>query len=352
MGFNQVRNSEIYFNILLLQFEMCTFFFWLINLKMKGAVILVVTFLLITLCYASSGDVQPEYIQCVEQCTIKRDVSELALHLRMLQWTVKQDCQYHCMQAITNYAIDHGLKIHQYHGKWPFHRLFGIQEPASVLFSILNGLMHFKYYKIIKRRVVDSYFLKKLYMGISVVGMNAWVWSTVFHTRDTSLTEKLDYFSAGLYILYGLYIAVIRIFYVRGTIAWIWTIVCSILYIAHVSYLSSLTRFDYGYNMTACIVIGSIQTNLWLVWSIAQYTRYGKTERRPFAWMAGLSVVLVSCAMCLEIFDFPPLKGILDAHSLWHAATIPLAPLFYQFLLHDTDIETSVSRLEKDKRSS
>jgi hypothetical protein len=66
--------------------------------------------------------------------------------------------------------------------------------------------------------------------------------------------------------------------------------------------------------------------------------------------MAGVSVVLVSCAMCLEVFDFPPYKGILDAHSLWHAATIPLAPLFYQFLLRDIELETSTDKLSKAKK--
>ena len=32
--------------------------------------------------------------------------------------------------------------ILQFHGKWPFHRFLGMQEPASVLFSLLNLLAH------------------------------------------------------------------------------------------------------------------------------------------------------------------------------------------------------------------
>ncbi|KAL0138730.1 Per1-like protein [Mucor lusitanicus] len=307
---------------------------------------------LFTVCLASSGDRLPEYIQCVEQCTASTDISQLPLHLRLLQWTVRQDCGYHCMQTITQRAIANQNYIHQYHGKWPFQRVFGIQEPASVVFSILNGLMHLRYFKIIKQQVNDTYRLKKFYLGIAVAGMNAWLWSTVFHTRDTPITEKLDYFSAGLYIFYGLCVAVVRIFYLKNTVALIWTTVCALLYIAHVTYLSSLDRFDYGYNMTACIVVGLLQTNLWLGWSVLQYTKWGQPERRPYAYMAGASVVLVSCAMSLEVFDFPPIMEILDAHSLWHAATIPLAPLFYKFLLRDTELETSVSKQAKEKRQS
>jgi hypothetical protein len=256
------------------------------------------------------------------------------------------------MQKITQYAITNQRYIHQYHGKWPFQRVFGIQEPASVVFSVLNGIMHLRYYKKIQQQVNDAYFLKKFYLVTAFTGMNAWLWSSVFHTRDTPITEKLDYFSAGLYIFYGLCVAVVRIFYLRRWSAWIWTSICALLYLAHVTYLSSLERFDYGYNMTACIVVGTLQTSLWLVWSIVQYTKWGNIERRSFAWMAGASVVLVTCAMCLEVFDFPPIQEIIDAHSLWHAATIPLAPLFYRFLLRDTEFESSVSRLAKDKRSS
>ncbi|KAI9468926.1 MAG: Per1-like-domain-containing protein [Benjaminiella poitrasii] len=303
---------------------------------------------------ASSGDRQVEYVDCVERCASTRDLNELSLHLRLLRWTVRQDCGYHCMQAITQRALANDDVIHQYHGKWPFHRLLGIQEPASVLFSILNGLMHLHYFKQIRRYVSARYPLRTYYLGIAVVGMNAWLWSTVFHMRDTPLTEKLDYFSAGLYILYGLYVAVIRIGYLhQRPVVWLWSLLCGGLYVVHLTYLSRLPRFDYSYNMIACIVVGSCQTLLWLFWSLWQYTRWGKVERRPFAWMAGLFVVLISAAMALEVFDFPPLYLVLDAHSLWHAATIPLAPFFYRFLLRDTECETvALSRLANDKRSS
>lgn len=320
-------------------------------IKNRAIISAIVILSLATLCYGSSGDRQPEYIQCVESCTSQTDYSQLPLYLRLLRWTVKQDCGYHCMHKITHYAIENERYIHQYHGKWPFQRLYGIQEPASVIFSILNGLVHLTYYKKIKAQVPDSYFLKKFYLVTCIVGMNAWLWSTVFHVRDTHLTEKLDYFSAGLYILYGLCVAVLRIFYVQGVWAVLWTSVCGALYLAHVSYLSNMARFDYGYNMTACIIIGTLQTSLWLVWSIIQYTGWGNAERRPFAWMVGTSVVMVTLAMCLEVFDFPPIGQIVDAHSLWHAATIPLAPLFYNFLLCDTELE-AISRSAIDKRSS
>ena len=37
----------------------------------------------------------------------------------------------------------------------------------------------------------------------------------------------------------------------------------------------------------------------------------------------------------LELFDFPPWWRVVDAHSLWHLATAPLAVLWYDFLIND-----------------
>ncbi|KAG0179093.1 hypothetical protein DFQ29_002535 [Apophysomyces sp. BC1021] len=288
------------------------------------------------ICAASSGDRLPEY----QSCTLLTAEKAMPVHLRLTRWTPREDCQYNCMQLLTANAIANGDWVHQFHGKWPFRRVWGMQEPASVLFSILNGWMHLRYFSILRQQIADRYWLKPYYRGLALVGMNAWLWSTVFHTRDFGWTEKLDYFSAGLYILYGLYLGVLRIFCIRSVrLLYAWAIFCGALFVGHVTYLSSRPRFDYGYNMTACIIIGVLQTSLWLWWSILQYTPWGQPRCRPYAWMAGVSVVLVSCAMGLEVFDFPPWYAALDAHSLWHAATIPLIPLFYRFLISDASAE-------------
>lgn len=298
--------------------------------------------LALTGAFASTGDQSPLYSSCVAECADTHCPSELPLHLRALFWTCEQNCQYHCMQDITRTAIAHGEEVHQYHGKWPFHRLLGIQEPFSVLFSILNGCLHYKYLPVLHAQIPNSYPLKKLYIAWSIIGINTWVWSTVFHIRDFPLTEKLDYFSAGFGILYSLYYAIIRLFYIRNALVIkALTTVCAALFVAHISYLS-FVRFDYGYNMLACIIIGTIQTSVWLWWSIWQYTPWGDEKRRPYAWMAGFTVIAVSCAMALEVFDFPPWFGAIDAHSLWHAATIPLVVVWYKFLLKDTSYELAL----------
>ena len=56
----------------------------------------------------------------------------------MLQWSWTDDCRYECMHRIVAERVACGEEIQQYHGKWPFVRVAGVQEPASALFSLAN----------------------------------------------------------------------------------------------------------------------------------------------------------------------------------------------------------------------
>jgi hypothetical protein len=46
-------------------------------------------------------------------------------------------------------------------------------------------------------------------------------------------------------------------------------------------------------------------------------------------------IFLLILASSLEVFDFPPIARALDAHALWHAATVPIAAMWYQWLVED-----------------
>lgn len=292
---------------------------------------------------ASVGDRLPPFRACVTNCVLARqNKDDLSLILKLMQWTLKDDCQYQCMFSV----LDTIPQVYQFYGKWPFTRLLGMQEPASVLFSILNGLVHFHFYRRLQQAMPATYSLRAVYLATPIVALNTWLWSSVFHMRDKPLTEKLDYFSAGGYILYCLFLGLVRIFRIHryGLLATL----CLVLFTAHCAYLSTADGFDYGYNMKACITVGTLQTSLWLFWSILQYTdAFGDPVRRPFAWRAGLSVVLISLAMALEVFDFPPWLFIIDAHSLWHASTVFITPLFYSFLLKDIQVDVGYTRSSK-----
>jgi hypothetical protein len=218
--------------------------------------------------------------------------------------------------------------IVQYHGKWPFYRLFGIQEPFSVLFSLMNFLAHQRGMAKIRESIPSRYPLRPYYLLLGYFGLVSWIFSMIFHTRDFNVTEKLDYFAAGASVLYGLYYTPIRLFRLdrpaKEHSLRIWTMFCIGLYIAHVTYLTCW-RWDYTYNMAANVVVGSIQNVLWTWFSI---TRYRKLQKTWTIW-PGLIVAWIILAMSLELFDFPPFWGMIDAHSLWHLGTV--LPTFWWY---------------------
>lgn len=257
-------------------------------------------------------------------------IHHAALHHRLLFWDCPSECDYTCQHIVTEGRVakfrSEISPVHQFHGKWPFYRFLGMQEPFSVLFSFLNYLAHTWGLSRVRNKIPASYTLRPWYIAFGTFGLVSWTASMVFHTRDYMLTEKADYFAAGASVLYGLYYAPIRIFRLddpsgsdanKASFVRVWTIMCIGAYLAHVSYLSFWT-WDYGYNMTANIVVGVLQN---ILWSTFAWRRYSQTGRIWQAW-PGMIVAWIVFAMSLEILDFVPWRLMIDAHSLWHLGTV------------------------------
>lgn len=219
----------------------------------------------------------------------------------------------------------------QFHGKWPFHRFLGVQEPFSVAFSFFNLLAHRHGLLKVREQIPTGYSLRRYYILFSYFGMTSWLCSIVFHTRDFDLTEKLDYFAAGASVLYGLFFTLVRIFRldretppIKQTLLRVWTLICLLLYVGHIMYLT-IWRWDYTYNMTANVVVGVVQNTFWTWFSVKKY----RSLKKPWAAWPGLIVAWVVIAMSLELLDFTPINGMIDAHSLWHLGTV--APTFWWY---------------------
>lgn len=142
----------------------------------------------LTIVIASSGDRRPEFTTCVSQCQFERCpaastrlAQSLALYLT--RWTCLDECRYDCMHQLTKLDQAHKSRIHQYYGKWPFWRFCGMQEPASVLFSLFNMLAHIQGARQIMRRVPRNHAMRSYYLVWSLTSINAWIWSSIFHTR-------------------------------------------------------------------------------------------------------------------------------------------------------------------------
>lgn len=164
--------------------------------------------------------------------------------------------------------------------------------------------------------------------------MNTWFWSAVFHSRDVELTEKLDYSSAVALLGYSLILATIRAFNVRLEAARVMVAAPIIAFTTtHILYLN-FYQFDYGLNMIVCTVIGALQLILWAVWA-------GVT-RHPSRLKLWVVVFGGAASMLLDIYDFPPYWGLVDAHALSLAATIPLTYLWWSFARDDSEFITSM----------
>jgi hypothetical protein len=262
----------------------------------------------------------------------------IPLQRRLLLWTCPAECDYNCQHVVTDerLARDPAYRdpVLQFHGKWPFHRFLGMQEPFSVLFSLFNYLAHDAGLKKLHDRFPNPSPLVRYYRYFGYFGKVTWIFSMLFHTRDFPLTEKLDYFAAGASVLYGLYLCVIRVLRLdqptrqNASLLRLWTAVCLALYTAHVAYLS-LWSWDYTYNMAANVVVGAA-TNL--IWSWFSFNRY-KTLKKLWATWPGMIVAWIVFSMSLELFDFPPWQRMIDAHSLWHLSTSFATYWWYLYVL-------------------
>ena len=252
----------------------------------------------------------------------------LALHLRLLLWTCSSNCDYTCQHIVTDRRVARDPPmmdpVVQFHGKWPFRRLLGVQEPFSVAFSFLNLMAHRHGLRKIRESIPPNYPLRHYYIIFSYLGIASWLFSMAFHTRDFDLTEKLDYFAAGASVLYGLYYTPVRIFRMdrvntstKRTHLRLWTSTCILLYAGHITYLT-LWRWDYTYNMTANVAVGIAQNILWTWFSVKRY----RALKKPWTAWPGLIVAWILVIMSLELLDFAPIYGLIDAHSLWHLGTV------------------------------
>jgi hypothetical protein len=168
-------------------------------------------FLVISTCstaYASSGDRSDAFQRCLDKCvrlscTATNDDGSASrshtrpvhaqqqqphphqqpLALRLTRWSCADDCKYTCMHMLTDFALESGVRVEQYYGKWPFWRFAGMQEPASVVFSIANLLMHVLGLDWLRRGMHSAHPMKPFYLTWAYLSINAWVWSAVFHTR-------------------------------------------------------------------------------------------------------------------------------------------------------------------------
>lgn len=282
----------------------------------------------------SYGDRSYIFMKCLSNCgnanctSQSKFFTQQTWYLWLLQWSCKDECRYECMWKTVDAFQKDGSGVPQFYGKWPFVRFFGIQEPASVLFSILNGVWHLRIltYRKLVPSTTPMYYIWHIY---ALIGFNAWFWSTVFHAKDTEFTEKMDYFCAFSLVLSNYYAVLCRLLGTTPFYRPVGLAALLICWYAYHVYKLAFIHFDYGYNMNVNVLVGVLNFVGWI------YFAYKEGLKKPYVQKCVICMFGLTFLVLLELLDFPPLLWTLDAHAMWHAGTAPLCYLWYSFVIED-----------------
>ncbi|XP_050310287.1 post-GPI attachment to proteins factor 3 [Anthonomus grandis grandis] len=304
--------------------------------------------------WASIGDRSPHYERCVYNCRTANCSEDgegfvsgykQPLHLKLTAWSCLDECRYNCMWETVDSFHKRNWKTPQFHGKWPFIRFLGIQEPASVMFSLLNLFAHLIMIRKFNKFVRPDSPLYWLWFVYCVVCCHAWLWSAIFHTRDFPITELFDYSCAFSIVLVNCYVMSVRVlrYFLNRSLLMALTVSFLAFFISHTAYLS-MGKFDYDYNMKLNIIVGTFTALCWFLWCVIH------KNRQPYVWKCTLYVTLAGLVLLLELIDQPPIFYIFDYHSLWHLATAPLVFIVYSFAIDDCRyLRKTETQMREDK---
>lgn len=279
--------------------------------------------LIVATVLSSSGDMDPMYRNCILGCDcVQEDSGEgysvfaasMLIGYIFPALNCYESCSYDCMQSITKMRISKGHSILKYYGHWPVTRHFDMEEPASAIFSMLNCLPHLSYLlgRVCKEAENTQYYMTKWLNVLTFVSLNAWVTSTLYHSKKTTVSSRVDYASALLLLSYSLWVALRRI--------WAKYANPSAVSVAFTVYMSIVTyrirdilmgNFTFQNHMIICIGISIMHVSVWLLWILYVYlldrTSFQKERRFKFTAVHSTCLVcqlLFVVAAMLEIFDF------------------------------------------------
>ena len=284
--------------------------------------------LVLTAILASAGDRDPVYRGCVEECTVGCGQTWRPTW-SSVGWSCASDCEYGCMHARNAERLALGRATLQYNGKWPFVRVLGMQEACAVAFSLANLAAHASGLRRSWSALRAAGRRRAVWREFGVLAVHGWAWAALFHARDLRWTERGDYFSAILFILAGLFTAVLHVLDASGVrnavLVWLLRALCAGGFAAHAR---TMTRsFDYGRHMLISFALGAVHALTWVAW----WTRARRTSAT--AWRGVALNALAYASAAFELLDFPPILGLLDAHALWHASTAPLGHLLWVYFV-------------------
>lgn len=354
----------------------------------------------------SIGENLPEYKTCVRECELtmncrnvfgRRDTSyssnsgstapqgqvvyngELFRNnyqlpqIFLVFWSCSADCNYKCQQLITNMRELAGEPMVQFYGKWPFVRVLGMQEIFSVVYSIANFMVNYNcLFKILRQynknkknggNGFDVMYLE--YLQLIVISLFGWTFSTLFHMRDNSVTETLDYYGAFAIVLLNFSAVFVRYMRVyESRFKWrMWKGLMLLIFVFHCLKLKN--KWDYGYNTRVNLLFGILSTILWVLHSMRVRKQYlmnfiaynnsiqllpfevkiltklnylGISRPKLIPVLPILLNIWLMVGMSFELLDFEPFARLLDAHAIWHLFTIFPPIIWYDWNIWDIEM--------------
>lgn len=297
---------------------------------------------------ASQGDTDNDFKKCNSNCktAVCTNNSLSKFGSGFPYWSCGDDCAYECMHNITAERFRRGQGPLKYYGHWPFLRIFGLEEPASVIFSLLNAVPYF--ISLLKAGFpspdrIQSHYMQFWLFFYYLISIETWFASAFFHSRKTELASLIDYASALLFLGYSLWLAIRRIWGPQANknyVAVAFTFLLSLYSYQVIQMCGGFVSF--GDHMKVSITIAILNVVTWLSWLLFSSEKIEASGN--YRYLCLVCQLWFSLAALLELFDFSAIYGLFDAHSLWHAATVPLGFLWAYFWEVDRDTNALKSK--------
>ena len=233
----------------------------------------------------SNGDRHPVYQGCMRLCYWDCQDNPNYRHyepplgqLALIYLSCTELCNYGCIDNFSREWASQHTDILKFYGHWPFDRYFGLEEPASVLFSFLNILPHLRY--LLRSTLTFNaqkssapqrrfYFMEMWLILYSLVAINAWFASTVYHSKKTPTATNYDLISALCLLTMEFFVSIRRVLHHNAN-----SVGVSVLFFGLVvgcsarAYLMVQGRISFSSHMTLCIGIVVVTSAVWTSWSI------------------------------------------------------------------------------------
>lgn len=305
------------------------------------------SFGLFRIAIASVGDQSQLFRRCIMVCANQHGCPSNAAQFA---WWAREECfrcRQQCIWGTVERLKQRGQPVPQFHGKWPFlpvtarigQTFIAIQEPASVLFSLLNVFTVWRMLQRIRSEVPLDWYCRDIWLKFAGIGILTWTASALFHCCDHWLTEMLDYSCALALILFTFY-ASLRFILPR------WTplnqqlfrpigLGLAYFYVHYLHSMYSSPHFDYAFHIRCCVNLALLTGLLFLSW--ASWECQNGRARRSLGVLAVTFALGWFSASFDAFFDFPPFLWLIDAHALFHFFSIPVPLLWAEFVCREAN---------------